>query len=29
MQMFKSAKSSTGGVGPAIKDVVELIAEGM
>ena len=29
MQMFESAKSSTGGEGPAIKDVVELIAEGM
>jgi Fe-S oxidoreductase len=29
MQMFESAKSSTGGAGPAVKDVVELIAEGM
>ncbi len=29
MQMFDSAKSSTGGSGPVVKDVVELIAEGL
>lgn len=29
MQMFESAKSSAGGEGLAVKDVVELIAEGM
>ena len=29
MQMFESAKSSSGGKGPVVKDVVELIAEGM
>jgi Fe-S oxidoreductase len=29
MQMFESANSSSGGGGPAVKDVVELIAEGL